>query len=232
MADTSNLTSFLGDVADAIREKKGTTEEIPAEQFDTEILSIETGGTEINNQDKTVTENGVYIADEGYTGLGEVTVNVQADGVKLFKTEEEMQSDTTAEEGDLAVVYGKEDMLTIESSQFQIGVFPKTVILPSRPSMWVSDMGMTGYQYVDTTLNINSPMGRLSVQPTYMNFSMAKAGTAGNTLMYITYSSEDGITYTVSDTSSYGLVEEDDRYVCDFESPINWYVRSRIRTLR
>ena len=30
----------------------------------------------VNNQDKTITENGVYTADEGYTGLGEVTVDV------------------------------------------------------------------------------------------------------------------------------------------------------------
>ena len=42
MADTSNLSQFLTDVADAIRTKKGTTEPIPAANFDTEILSIET----------------------------------------------------------------------------------------------------------------------------------------------------------------------------------------------
>lgn len=35
---------------------------------------------EINNQDKTVTENGVYTPDEGYTGLGTVTVNVEGGG--------------------------------------------------------------------------------------------------------------------------------------------------------
>lgn len=35
---------------------------------------IKVGG--INNQDKTITENGTYTADTGYTGLGEVTVNV------------------------------------------------------------------------------------------------------------------------------------------------------------
>lgn len=34
-------------------------------------------GQVINNQNKTVTENGIYNADEGYTGLGDVTVNVQ-----------------------------------------------------------------------------------------------------------------------------------------------------------
>ena len=34
------------------------------------------GGTTINNQDIDVTENGVYTADTGYTGLGTVNVNV------------------------------------------------------------------------------------------------------------------------------------------------------------
>ena len=38
------------------------------------------GGTPINNQDKTITENGTYTADEGYTGLGTVTVDVAASG--------------------------------------------------------------------------------------------------------------------------------------------------------
>lgn len=34
------------------------------------------GGTPINNQDISVTENGVYSADSGYTGLGTVSVSV------------------------------------------------------------------------------------------------------------------------------------------------------------
>ena len=34
-------------------------------------------GGEIKNQDKNITENGVYTADSGYTGLGRVSVNVE-----------------------------------------------------------------------------------------------------------------------------------------------------------
>ena len=44
MARTNNLTDFLTDVADSIREKKGTSEPILASDFDTEIASIESGG--------------------------------------------------------------------------------------------------------------------------------------------------------------------------------------------
>ena len=38
--------------------------------------SLTGGGSTINNQDITVTSNGIYTADEGYTGLGTVDVNV------------------------------------------------------------------------------------------------------------------------------------------------------------
>lgn len=37
----------------------------------------EGSGEKINNQDIQVTENGIYTAEEGYTGLGTVDVNVQ-----------------------------------------------------------------------------------------------------------------------------------------------------------
>lgn len=44
MAKYNNLTDFLTDVADAIREKKGTSEPINPQDFSDEIASIEVGG--------------------------------------------------------------------------------------------------------------------------------------------------------------------------------------------
>lgn len=44
MAKNDNLKDFLTDVADAIREKKGTTDAINPQDFSAEIASIETGG--------------------------------------------------------------------------------------------------------------------------------------------------------------------------------------------
>ena len=44
--------------------------------YPAKIASIPTGSSPINNQDKTITSNGTYKADAGYTGLGTVTVNV------------------------------------------------------------------------------------------------------------------------------------------------------------
>lgn len=44
MAKNNNLTDFLTDMADAIREKKGTSAKINPQDFSDEIKSIETGG--------------------------------------------------------------------------------------------------------------------------------------------------------------------------------------------
>lgn len=52
MAKNNNLTDFLTDVADAIREKKGTTEPINPQDFSSEIASIESGGGSMSSASK------------------------------------------------------------------------------------------------------------------------------------------------------------------------------------
>ena len=58
MARTDSLNNFLTDVADAIRIKTGSTEQIQASQFDTEIESINTG----------ITPNGIIESYYAYAG--------------------------------------------------------------------------------------------------------------------------------------------------------------------
>lgn len=64
MAKNNNLTDFLTGVADAIRTKKGTTELINPQNFENEILSIETGGggTSAILGELNVSSNGTYEA--------------------------------------------------------------------------------------------------------------------------------------------------------------------------
>lgn len=51
MSKENNLTDFLTDVADAIREKKGTTEKINPQNFSEEIKNLPSGSIEVEEKD-------------------------------------------------------------------------------------------------------------------------------------------------------------------------------------
>ena len=97
------LTNLFTDIADAIRSKKGTTDGIIAENFPSEILSIETSG-------------------------GETTTS---EGAKIFKTIEEMNSSSNNSEGDYAVVIGDSYKGVEQTSAITSLKFPETVVLDS-----------------------------------------------------------------------------------------------------
>lgn len=61
MAKNNNLTDYLTDLANAIREKKGTTDPINPQDFSAEIASIETGGG--GGGGEAVAENDVNFRD-------------------------------------------------------------------------------------------------------------------------------------------------------------------------
>lgn len=79
MARVNNLTNFLNDVATAIKTKLGDNTSIPAAEFDSKIMEIETGG---NYQSKTlnITQNGNYnlLPDTGYDAMDQVSISVTA----------------------------------------------------------------------------------------------------------------------------------------------------------
>ena len=71
------LNTLFSNIAAAIRTKNGSSNTYYPNQMANAILAIPTGGSTINNQDKSInpTESVQTItADSGYTGLGEVTI--------------------------------------------------------------------------------------------------------------------------------------------------------------
>lgn len=75
MADTSNLTNFLGDVADAIRNKKNSTDAILPENFDTEILGLDTSN--VNTFTATATASDIVVGKTAYVKGEEVQGAIQ-----------------------------------------------------------------------------------------------------------------------------------------------------------
>ena len=79
MSIADQITRIKNNIAASYAECSAKGATLPtdenSENLPNTIASISTG-SEINNQDKTITANGTYTADTGYTGLGTVTVNV------------------------------------------------------------------------------------------------------------------------------------------------------------
>lgn len=110
--------------------------------------------------------------------------------IKQFATQEEMQADTTAKEGDLAVVYRSEIQNATVDSRFQVATFPETVVLDTAITSRVE----VRYRAVDSSKMFDCWGGLNS-----SNFMMDCRTESGE--VRIQYTSSDGITYTRTDST-------------------------------
>ena len=136
-------------------------------------------------QDKIIPENikkdvQIFDVTGTYEGSGSSTT-----GVKLFETEEEMQADSTAKEGDLAVVYRNEVQNMSADTQTQYITFPETVTLPEA----FTDSVYTMVRAVDESVMFN---GNVRLNQTSFRFD----GYSESGMIRVNYTSSDGVTYT------------------------------------
>lgn len=130
-------------------------------------------------------------------------------GIKIFNTKELMQADTTAKEGDLAVVYRSELKSISNGDTIASITFPKTVVFNEAVS---SD-------YYGMLRGENDPMIYLDIQ---LNASNCFIRDMAGVISEIEYSSTDGITYTRTDSNEdtyeigETLVENLDEHICKF----------------
>lgn len=77
MARINSLPDFLTDVATAIKTKKGDNTDIPAANFDTEIINLPSQGVYQNKQ-MSITTNGNYeiTPDTGYDAMERLRLNI------------------------------------------------------------------------------------------------------------------------------------------------------------
>ena len=156
------------------------------------MASLTENLTEIKRQKDTyiLPENiKIDVTVFGVTGTLE-SGGTATSGIKQFATIEEMQNDTTAQEGDLAVVYREEIQNATVDSRFQVVTFPDTVVLDTA----LTNMVEVRYRAVDSSKMFDC-MGSLNSSRFRMN-CYTETGE-----IRIQYTSSDGITYTRTDTT-------------------------------
>ena len=117
----------------------------------------------------------------GIEGIAEASV-----GAKLFETQEEMQADSSAKEGDLAVVYREEIQNMTSDTQTQYITFPETVTLPTAQGGFARGnlIAVDGGSFID--------QATYSLTSSTFSFNMY----ASSGMIQVQYESTDGITYT------------------------------------
>ena len=105
--------------------------------------------------------------------------------VKLFETEQAMQADTTAKEGDLAIVYRSEIQNMTADMEVSSITFPETVTLPTA----FTDSTYCRLRAVDSSVMFD---GNCQLDQSSFRFD----GWSESGMIRAIYTSTDGITYT------------------------------------
>lgn len=133
MSKDNNLHDFLQDVADAIREKKGSNEPINAQNFSDEIRNLPSGG-----------EEGSYIdaTGKGYTGMSRAIIK---EGVSSI-------ANNAYKGTDIVSVSIPESVTSIGNSAFYNCMKLKSLRIPSRVTSYAYELTQNCGALVDVQL--------------------------------------------------------------------------------
>lgn len=122
MSKDNNLHDFLQDVADAIKEKKGSNEPINAQNFADEIKNLPSGGG----------EEGTYIdaTGKGYTGMSRAIIK---EGVSSI-------ANNAYKASDIVSVSIPESVTSIGNSAFYTCMKLKSLRIPSRVTSYAYEL--------------------------------------------------------------------------------------------
>ena len=115
--------------------------------YATKISAIDT----VNNQNKTVTTNGVYSADAGYTGLGNVTVSLPLD-TKRITVNGTYNASSDDLEGYSSVTVAVEDVPAVVE---EVNVTPTTSAQTIRPETGVDGFSVVNVSAVTSAIDNN-----------------------------------------------------------------------------
>lgn len=115
------------------------------------------GGDTILNEDITVTTNGVYNADEGYTGLGEVTVNLPLD-TKTITINGTYNASSDDLEGYSSVTVEVADIPAVVE---ELNVIPTTSTQNIHPETGVDGFSVVNVSAVTSSIDNNISAGNI-----------------------------------------------------------------------
>lgn len=239
MADTSNLSNYLKDIADAIREKKGTEEQIPAADFDTEIKSIETGS---DTSDATATADDILNPKTAYVKGQKITGSIIPNYVDASKNITYNQFDSSIAMCDYRLDLGyyiciNETNNTLNIYSIDTNELIKTYNTESEISTVSSTLNLklknakfSKNAVVDNTYNIITNMFNIVNNRTYyvglavIRFNLNEPQATG--ISFNTYE-VDGKDYGTSNRShGTGLIENNNYVVSTIETSSSYWLSS------
>lgn len=204
MADTSNLNQFLTDVANSIRNKKGTEEPIPAENFDTEIDSIVTGTI----VEKVVAEANQIVEDETVVKIDSAPIGEQV--VILPNSVTEVVTDKSLLASSIGVTCDKivegNNILGIEGTGKTIGNYQeKSIEITTNGLLEIfADENYDALSKVSINVNVEE-----QTEDQHMPFYLLESDDEGNLYCINNYEELKYIPYSLDESGNLIIMQDD-----------------------